>query len=566
MSGYDATTSTDSSPEGSTSESGGSTGEPGGDTGSATSGVESTGTDTSGTGSETTGAPEFCGDASVQADEECDDGQDGDNTDDCTDACLLPACGDMFVQAGEQCDDGQNGDNTDDCTDTCTLPSCGDSFVQTGEECDDGQNADDSDGCLDTCMLAPWGPTMELEVEPGSAVGARVAMDASGNAIALWQQATPPAQSIFARHYNEASQTWGPRIELDNSAVNPASLGRIVMSDSGDADAIWDESSGGVRSLFTRHYDAGTQSWGTAQALENLADNLVHAELAGDAEGNALTVWEVDTAAGFRVYANRRLASVGTWSPPMEVGGTSDFAQYPHADVNAGLGVVGWSRREAVATNAYARRYNLLANGWFPETSLENAATPARAVHVLIDPAGNATTVWRQDSVSSDALYNRYNDNLGEWEGAAFFETEPGDASTPALGADSLGNIHAAWTQEDGNDNMYARRWDAMTQVWGPVELLESENAGNAFEPDITVGDDGSAVVVWRQWDGARYDLMANQYDAASQTWGTARLVEFEEGGYVLEADVAMVDEDHVIVVWSQNDGVHNNIYAAHGI
>ena len=62
--------------------------------------------------------------------EDCDDGQNGNNDDGCTDACKAPACGDMIVQMGETCDDGKNGDQDDGCTDKCKTPVCGDAYVQ----------------------------------------------------------------------------------------------------------------------------------------------------------------------------------------------------------------------------------------------------------------------------------------------------------------------------------------------------------------------------------------------------------------------------------------------------
>ncbi len=57
-------------------------------------------------------------------------------------------CGDGQVQVGEQCDDG-NDENSDECTNACLLPMCGDGFVGPNEECDDGNQKDD--GCNTAC-------------------------------------------------------------------------------------------------------------------------------------------------------------------------------------------------------------------------------------------------------------------------------------------------------------------------------------------------------------------------------------------------------------------------------
>jgi fibro-slime domain-containing protein len=66
-------------------------------------------------------------------------------------------CGDGTVQAGEQCDDGTGGNvgGYGKCSPTCVLgPRCGDKTVQTaeGEQCDDG-NTNDADSCTNTCRI-----------------------------------------------------------------------------------------------------------------------------------------------------------------------------------------------------------------------------------------------------------------------------------------------------------------------------------------------------------------------------------------------------------------------------
>jgi cysteine-rich repeat protein len=100
-----------------------------------------------------------CGNGTTDPGEQCDDGNE-ENTDACTNDCLLPVCGDGFVRAGvEQCDDG-NTLNGDCCTSTCTLPAavCGNGCVQAGETCDDG-NTLNGDSCPSNCVIGACTPT-----------------------------------------------------------------------------------------------------------------------------------------------------------------------------------------------------------------------------------------------------------------------------------------------------------------------------------------------------------------------------------------------------------------------
>src|SRR5690554_2730484 len=101
-----------------------------------------------------------CGDQIVQEGEECDDGND-DNSDMCTNECLLNVCGDGFVYEGvEECDDG-NSNDLDGCSNSCVVTYCGDGIVQLGEDCDDGNN-EDGDDCPSNCKLSNDGDTSDI--------------------------------------------------------------------------------------------------------------------------------------------------------------------------------------------------------------------------------------------------------------------------------------------------------------------------------------------------------------------------------------------------------------------
>lgn len=116
-------------------------------------------TDT-GSGSSSGGPPGVCGDGTVDEGEGCDDGNT-DDTDTCTNACMMAVCGDGLVQVNvEACDDA-NMDETDACTSQCKAPACDDqarngneSDVDCGGSCADcqtGQMCGVDDDCVGNC-------------------------------------------------------------------------------------------------------------------------------------------------------------------------------------------------------------------------------------------------------------------------------------------------------------------------------------------------------------------------------------------------------------------------------
>ena len=78
---------------------------------------------------------------------------------------LKPECGDGTVQASEECDDG-NLRSGDGCTKQCKLePVCGNGKIEAEEKCDDG-NTLDGDGCNAQCELEVDLREIDLAPEP----------------------------------------------------------------------------------------------------------------------------------------------------------------------------------------------------------------------------------------------------------------------------------------------------------------------------------------------------------------------------------------------------------------
>ncbi len=100
--------------------------------------------------------PVKCGDKKVEPDfgEECDDGNRV-NTDGCTNNCKIAECGDgtvqIYVGYKEECDDGKQCSNGDDCTSNPSICSKGpsDCLTRNGDGCDSECKKECRNGKLD---------------------------------------------------------------------------------------------------------------------------------------------------------------------------------------------------------------------------------------------------------------------------------------------------------------------------------------------------------------------------------------------------------------------------------
>ncbi len=48
---------------------------------------------------------------------------------------------------------------------------------------------------------------------------------------------------------------------------------------------------------------------------------------------------------------------------------------------------------------------------------------------------------------------------------------------------------------------------------WKTAGLIETDNFGDAYSSQLTIGQDGNALAVWSQSDGTRNNIWTNRYD-----------------------------------------------------
>ena len=182
----------------------------------------------------------------------------------------------------------------------------------------------------------------------------------------------------------------------------------------------------------------------------------------------------------------------------------------------------------------------------------------------------NATLRWGQTTVLFSligiltACDGGGGGGVKSWGTGALIETDDaGDARLPQMAIDANGNVLVVWNQSDGTpNNIWANRYTAATNSWGTATLIETDDAGDALNAQIAIDANGNALAVWQQSDGTRNNIWANRYTAATNSWGTATLIETDDVGDALNAQIAIDANGNALAVWQQSDGTRNNIWA----
>src|SRR3989344_5772720 len=309
------------------------------------------------------------------------------------------------------------------------------------------------------------------------------------------------------------------------------------------------------------------RSWQIAQLIETDDGNAVNPQIAIDGNNNAIAVWSQSDGTRNNIWSNRYTASTNTWGTAelLETDNAGD-AYVPQIAIDGNNNaIVVWYQSDGVRTNLYSNRYTASTNTWGIAELIEtdnvgNASSP----QIAIDANNNAVVVWAQNDGARDNVWsNRYTASTNTWGAAELLETDDaGTANSPQIAIDANNNAMAIWYQSDGtSNNIYSNRYTISTNSWGTTQLVEVD-AGAATGPQIAIDTNNNAMAVWRQHDGARFSVYANRYTASTNTWGTAELIETDNVGGVFTPQIAIDGSNNAITIWANYDGTRNNIFS----
>ena len=305
---------------------------------------------------------------------------------------------------------------------------------------------------------------------------------------------------------------------------------------------------------------AGEKAWGTPALITT--DNAgigssppVPPQIAFDPNGNALAVWIQSGGTGPNLWSNRYTAGTG-WGTSIHIAtDNAGSGRSPQIAFDAnGNALAVWEQWDGMRGNIWSNRY-AVGTGWGAAVLIEtDNAGSAGSPLIAFDVNGNALAVWTQsDGTRVHIWSNRYTAGTG-WGTGAIIETDnAGDGGRPQVAFDASGNALAVWTKFDGTLNkIWANRYSAGTG-WGTAALIETDNTGNAGNPQIAIEANGNALALWEQWDGARDNIWSNRYIAGTG-WGTATRIETHNAGYALDPQIAIDANGNALAVWRQTD------------
>lgn len=403
------------------------------------------------------------------------------------------------------------------------------------------------------------GPILIEANDSGDAYSAQVAADDEGNAIAVWHQPDGAYNRIWANRYVNGSG-WGVAEIIGTNDTASSSIPQLAMDAAGNAFAIWIQYDGTFINISSNRYVVGV-GWGTQDTVATDFRANPNPELAIDNSGNAIAIWSNDT---FSIFSNRYVAG-GDWTGAELVvtNDTWDTIAPEIAMDDAGNAMAVWIQLNGLYGGVWARRYTV-GGGWDAATMITvNSSLRVGSASLFADPSGNAIAAWIQaDGTISNAVIARYTVGSG-WSAPDLFEMDDsGYASGFRIATGGTGDTLAIWRQFNGTLDRIWVNWYVPGLGWmTPHQIVASETS--IFDkPRVAVGGNGVAFAAWLMYDWDNWTLWTADFDPIDG-WGLPEeMVTLVEGSPAFP-ELAMTSEGSTFLVWLQHDGIQQSVWAA---
>lgn len=362
--------------------------------------------------------------------------------------------------------------------------------------------------------------TLSLPDEEGEQ--SRVAIDAAGNAIAVWITGTSITDYVIRSAARPPGGAWSDPEDV-SGPVSEAVTPNIALAAAGDTVVVWSAFEGEDRILQGAVRSADGE-WSAPEDLSDAGDDVAlldEPDVAIDAAGNAIAVWGVEAATDI-VQASVRPAD-GEWGEPEDLSDAGQNGGEPGVTMNeTGAAIAVWARFDG-SDDIVQASVRPVDGEWGEPDDLSEAGQDAAEPAVAMDDAGAAIAVWARFNGSNSIVQAAARPSTGDWSEPEDLSAAGRNASSPVLAANEAVGAVTIWSRPDGaHQRVQAVVCPPGEQCSKPDTLSAAgENAGFA---EVALDAAGNAIAVFgRSGDDGPF-AQATGYDFAAPRLNDLRM------------------------------------------
>ncbi len=344
-----------------------------------------------------------------------------------------------------------------------------------------------------------------------------IAVDDAGDAIVVWNQWSLTDETIVARRYVRATDTWSPIVALDAPHLGPINTmsAEVDTDPQGNALAAWSAATPSGFAIRAARFDRSSESWEAPTTLSPLGA-FMQPEVIADHAGNFMVAWYRFASSEIVAEAVRYDASSHSFGAATELERAPSWGPAYSPTVDLGVDAAGnvlasFDHSGGTGVSVRVRRFESATSTWTAPLDLTPAGQWAAGAHVAVLPSGDAIAVWRHFGTVYALRSARYVAATGTWTSAIDVGTaETGeDGGRVVLASDGTATV--VWSELRSDSVVTRAATSRLGGGWQEPSTLSvrSGNQPDRAQPTTTVDGAGAVTIAWRDLDGVAEALFA---------------------------------------------------------
>lgn len=348
---------------------------------------------------------------------------------------------------------------------------------------------------------------------------------------------------------------------LDASAREP----RIAIDAAGNATAVWTSGAVGSRSVRSAFRPAGG-SWETPFNRMTSSFDCHDPRLAVNPAGAAVVIADCEKEIGGGTHVAIRAAyrPAASWNAAAEVTGSVGGKSARVGIDNAGNARAVWAGTGSTVQSSYKA---VAAGAWSASQQVSTAAKLAFNPNVGVSPAGYAFAVWREKRegpvVGDPVVHTKISTSVkgAAWSAPFNLTVDTGDgAVTPVTEGEPQIDINAgaermmAWSVAGTNATMSERTAFADTSALSAPPIFITEAPAHVEIPQIAIDGEARGIATWRSFVSAEgFRIKASTTPTRTGAWAAPTILADLAGtiNSGTQPDVAADPSGNATVVWN---------------
>jgi hypothetical protein len=402
-------------------------------------------------------------------------------------------------------------------------------------------------------LTATWSPPVDL-TQVGQDVGRpEIATDPHGNVIAVWYRASGKDYVLqsYTKPLGGSWQLSGNLSSIRYLEDNPPVA--IGADANGNVAGVWwrVKKTKGVIQATSKPFGGTWQE--TSVDLSRPAPDAENVQVVLDNSGNATAVWGDFNGKNWATRCSTKPFGQG-WQEGLCT--LSHAAGKPRIAIDAHGNITAvWEKHDKDHT--FIQSSTKSKDGAWQSVSncLSHTTQNSYLPQIAVNAAGYAVVVWKTyDNSNHLIIQASVRPFGGSWQSTSEAISQSGqDADLPKIAVDTQGNATAVWKKSNGDSWTIQASTKPCEGTWQEIPDNLSLPGQNADRPQIFIAANGSALAVWKAYDGKNWVIQSSTRPSGG-TWQetpeTLSQLADEE-----DVKIAIDPIGHVTAVWCRKDG-----------